>query len=260
MLCPDLEGVPETFCVDGSDVGVDATGHCLSQCSPALLGGNGCREGYDCAAISRFMEPGTSTGVCVPEGMFEPMTECQKELVDRGVAFVPTTHELDHPEGHPELDCVVIDPLLLYSPVLDVTLRGGGGSTDAVFVACDTALAIADTAEIVTSMEPVATEIIHYGTYNCRVIAGTSTLSNHAEGRALDIGGFELANGEQLSVYTHWEDGVASPATPEGQWLRAFTDELWDSLTWHIILTPEYNADHNDHFHVDLTPDTMFYE
>jgi hypothetical protein len=31
-------------------------------------------------------------------------------------------------------------------------------------------------------------------------------------------------------------------------------------MTWNIILTPEYNADHDDHFHVDLTPGGMFYE
>jgi hypothetical protein len=142
------------------------------------------------------MDAGTTSGVCVPEGFWEPMTACQQELVDRGVAFVPTTHELDHPDGHPELDCVVVDPLLLYSPVLGVDLRGGAGDTDPVFVACETALAIADTAEIAAQAAPVgAHELIHYGTYNCRVIAGTSTLSNHAEGRALDIAGFVLDDG-----------------------------------------------------------------
>lgn len=261
MLCPDLDGAPETFCVDGSDVGIDPTGVCLSKCDPAILPGNGCRDGYECAALSRYMDRGTTSGVCVPEGFWEPMTDCQQTLVDRGVAFVPTTHELDHPDGHPELDCIVVDPILLYSPVLGVDLRGGGGDTDPVFVACETALAIADTAEIAAQMQPVgAHEILHYGTYNCRVIAGTSTLSNHAEGRAIDIAGFVLDDGAELTVLADWEDGVSMPATPEGQWLREFTDTLWETMTWNIILTPEYNADHDDHFHVDLTPDGNFYE
>jgi len=261
MLCPDLEGAPETFCVDGTDVGIDSTGHCLSKCDPALLPGNGCRDGYECAALSRYMDAGITAGVCVPAGFWEPMSECQQALVDRGVAFVPTTHELDHPDGHPELDCIVVDPVLLYSPVLGVDLRGGGGDTDPVFVACETALAIADTAEIATQMMPVgAHELIHYGTYNCRVIAGTSSLSNHAEGRAIDIAGFVLDDGQELTVYADWEDGVDPMVTPEGQWLRGFADTLWDTMTWHIILTPEYNADHDDHFHVDLTPGEMFYE
>jgi hypothetical protein len=259
-LCPDLEGAPETFCIDGADVGIDAAGWCVSQCDPGLLGGNGCRDGYACSALSRFNDPGTTTGVCVPEGMGDAMTECQQELVDRGIAFVPTTHELDHPEGHPELDCVIIDPVLLYSPVDGVALVDGNESDNPVLVACETAIAIADTAAIAASKTPAAVRIMHYGTYNCRVIAGTSSLSNHAEGRAIDLAAFMFQGGEEWSVYGDWEDGVANPSTPAGQWLREFTDELFATMTWHIILTPEYNADHDDHFHVDLTPGEEFYE
>ena len=42
----------------------------------------------------------------------------------------------------------------------------------------------------------------------------------------------------------------------------AFLHELICALkeagTWNIVLTPNYNADHRDHFHVDLTPDSDF--
>lgn len=259
-ICPDVDSAPETFCIDGADVGIDSAGWCVSQCDPGILGGNGCRDGYSCAALSRYQDPGTSTGVCVPEGTNDPMSSCQEELVDRGVAFVPTTHELDHPEGHPELDCVIIDPVLLYGPIEGVTLVDGNESDEPVLVACETALAIADTLTIAATKTPAATRMMHYGTYNCRVIAGTSTLSNHAEGRAIDIAAFMVEGGEEWSVYADWEDGVANPATQPGQWLRQLTDELWDTMTWHIILTPEYNADHDDHFHVDLTPGGEFYE
>ncbi len=259
-LCPDLDGAPETFCIDGADVDIAATGWCVSQCDPGILGGNGCRDGYTCAALSRFADPGVTTGVCVPFDAADPMSDCQAQLVERGVAFVPTTHELDHPDGHPELDCVIIDPVLLYGPVEGVGLVDGNGDEGPVLVACETAIAIADTAVIAASKDPAAVEIMHYGTYNCRTIAGTSTLSNHAEGRAIDLAAFRFDGGEEWSVYADWEDGVASPVTPAGQWLRSFADELWDTSTWHIILTPEYNADHNDHFHVDLTPGEMFYE
>lgn len=259
-LCPDLESAPETFCIDGADVGIDSAGWCVSQCDPGILGGNGCRDGYACAALSRYQDPGVSTGVCVPEGTNDPMSSCQEELVDRGVAFVPTTHELDHPEGHPELDCVIVDPVLLYGPIDGVALVDGNESDQPVLVACETALAIADTLAIAAGKSPAATRMMHYGTYNCRVIAGTSTLSNHAEGRAIDIAAVMVEGGDEWSVYADWEDGVANPATPAGQWLREFTDELWSTMTWHIILTPEYNADHDDHFHVDLTPGEELYE
>jgi hypothetical protein len=29
---------------------------------------------------------------------------------------------------------------------------------------------------------------------------------------------------------------------------------------WNIVLTPNYNADHRNHFHVDLTPGSDFIE
>lgn len=261
QYCPDLDGTPSTFCVDGMDVGIDPTGYCLSQCDPALLPGDGCRDGYDCTVLPRFMDVGTTTGVCVPEGQWEPMTECQQELLDRGVTFVPTTHEVEHPDGHPELDCTVDDPVLLYSPVLGVTLRRAGGQENPVLVTCDTAHAIADSAEIAALMEPVgATEIQRYSTYSCRVVAGTDSLSNHANGRAIDLTGFVLDDGSFITVFDHWEDGVAMPLTPEGQWLRTYTDALWETETWNTILTPEYSAGHDDHFHVDLSPGVPFYE
>jgi hypothetical protein len=262
MLCPDLDGVPETFCVDGSDVGVDASGYCLSKCSPELLGGDGCRDGYDCAALSRYLDAGTTAGVCVPEGLWDPMSACQMELAEREVPFVPTTHEIEHPDGFPELDCIIEDPVLLWGPIGGVGLRyEGANAMDPVLVSCATALAIADTAEIAAAMQPVAaTEIQHYGTYNCRVIAGTSTLSEHGLGYALDISGLVLESGETITVLDQWEDGVAMPVTPEGIWLRTFTDTLFDTMTWNIILTPEYNAAHDNHFHVDLTPGASFYE
>lgn len=72
MLCPDLDGAPTTFCIDGLDVGLDASGYCLSQCDEAILPGGGCRDGYACDFLSRI--DGTSVAeVCVPDPMEVPM-------------------------------------------------------------------------------------------------------------------------------------------------------------------------------------------
>ena len=35
---------------------------------------------------------------------------------------------------------------------------------------------------------------------------------------------------------------------------------LKEAGTWNIVLTPNYNALHRDHFHVDLTADSDFIE
>jgi hypothetical protein len=61
-------------------------------------------------------------------------------------------------------------------------------------------------------------------------------------------------------VFDDWEDGVDMPVTFEGQWLKDLTDQRHEQGIFNIILTPEYNAAHDDHFHVDLTPGSDFYE
>jgi hypothetical protein len=65
-LCPDIDGAPETFCIDGADVGLTSAGHCLSQCDNALPGTDGCRDGYACNVLARF--DGTDVAdVCIPD-------------------------------------------------------------------------------------------------------------------------------------------------------------------------------------------------
>ncbi len=64
-LCPDLDGAPETFCIDGADVGLDAAGHCLSQCDNALSGAEGCRDGYACDVLAR-VDGSAFADVCIP--------------------------------------------------------------------------------------------------------------------------------------------------------------------------------------------------
>lgn len=47
---------------------------------------------------------------------------------------------------------------------------------------------------------------------------------------------------------------------PLGQMLRGFTDQVWGMGLWNIILTPDFNPAHEDHFHIDLTPGGNTYD
>lgn len=260
-LCPDQDGAPATFCVDTADIELaDSGGTCLSRCEPSIVGGNGCRDGYACAVYDRFGEPPSSAGVCVPSDQAGggASTACQEMLLELGAVFTPTNHEPDSPEGHPSLLCDIEDPVLLYGPVNGVSLEGGTGSDAPVLVGCNTAVSIVGSAAVASMLG--AETIIHYGTYNCRVISGTSTLSEHGHARAIDIAGFVLEDGTTASVLADWEDGVADPVTPLGQMLRGFTDQVWGMGLWNIILTPEFNEAHDDHFHIDLTPGGNTYD
>jgi hypothetical protein len=49
-------------------------------------------------------------------------------------------------------------------------------------------------------------------------------------------------------------------ANDKDAFLHKVICELKAADVWNIVLTPNYNADHRNHFHVDLTPDADFIE
>ncbi len=88
-------------------------------------------------------------------------------------------------------------------------------------------------------------ELTHYGSYQCRNKRGGSSLSEHATANAFDISGFRTKSGKTISVLRHW-----GKATAEGKFLHVAHDGLCD--WFNLTLSPDYNADHADHFHVDM--------
>jgi hypothetical protein len=261
LYCPDVEGAPETFCAnqDLVDPFAPDSGACLQKCDPSLLPGGGCRPGYACTLVERQNDPGTWAAVCMPPEYATPKSECQETLDDLGLLWVPAYIPLSHPDTHPDLDCFIEDPVRLYSPVNGIDYRYISSESPApILVSCSLAVALHKFGDLLQVMD--AAEVAHIGTYNCRVISGTDTLSEHAFGRAIDLGAFTLEGGQYISVFEHWEDGVPEPVTFEGQWLKELTDQRHDLGIFNIILTPEYNEAHDNHIHVDLTPDADFYE
>lgn len=90
-------------------------------------------------------------------------------------------------------------------------------------------------------------EIRQIGSYACRemVGSGTSSMSEHAFGDALDIAGFTLADGRKISVKDGWH------GTPEEQGFLHDV-QLYACETFTTVLAPGYNIYHYDHIHVDL--------
>jgi hypothetical protein len=83
--------------------------------------------------------------------------------------------------------------------------------------------------------------------YSCRNIAGTSRLSAHARGQAIDIAGFELEGGLVISVKSHW-----AGTDPRAQFLHEVAHGACRMFS--VVLTPDSNADHHDHLHLDIGP------
>jgi hypothetical protein len=92
------------------------------------------------------------------------------------------------------------------------------------------------------------TRIDHLGAYSCR--SSTSRhdrLSEHAYGLAIDIAGFRLANGTTINIERDW-----SQPGPKSTFLHQLARAACEYFS--VVLTPDSNADHFNHFHLDLGP------
>lgn len=104
------------------------------------------------------------------------------------------------------------------------------------------------------SLDPAARKILgseivrieHMGVYNCRRIrgSGSNAWSQHATGNAIDISAFVLADGRRISVLKDWGGD-----TERGRFLRSIRDDACDVFA--TVLSPDFNAAHADHFHLD---------
>ncbi|PTS92310.1 MULTISPECIES: extensin family protein [Pseudomonas] len=87
----------------------------------------------------------------------------------------------------------------------------------------------------------------HLGSFACRNVYNreSGALSRHASADALDIAGFRLASGRSISVLKDWPG-----QTRDAQFLRQVRDGACEAFS--VVLSPDYNAAHRNHFHVDV--------
>ena len=92
------------------------------------------------------------------------------------------------------------------------------------------------------------TKIQHLSAYSCRRIYGRSDgpWSEHATANAIDIAGFALSDGTRISVLANWDGDDA-----KSRFLRQVRDGARNSFA--TTLSPDYNAAHRDHFHLDMS-------
>lgn len=105
------------------------------------------------------------------------------------------------------------------------------------------------------ALEPAAAELFdskveqveHLGAFSCRRLygRGSGPWSEHATGNAVDIAAFVLEDDTRIEVLRDWPgDG------PKAEFLRRVRDGACRSFS--TVLSPDYNAAHADHFHLDM--------
>jgi hypothetical protein len=93
------------------------------------------------------------------------------------------------------------------------------------------------------------TRVEHFGSYSCRNIYDRpeATRSRHATAEALDVAGVVLADGRRIRVLRDWAGD-----SPESRFLREIRT---GACAWFDgVFSPDYNAAHRDHLHLDRGP------
>jgi hypothetical protein len=165
---------------------------------------------------------------------------------------------------------VLARPYIEAQPIPDIPINNGCGLINAVRMSraggahagfdrlsCQMAAALALWLE--HDVQPLAQELLGQrvtavqssGGYACRNIAGSRLLrsfrSQHALANAVDISGFVLAGGRRIGILTYWKgDG------PEARFLQAVHGRA--CRYFRVVLGPEHNESHRDHFHLDRGP------
>ena len=181
-------------------------------------------------------------------------TACLRALDDAGVIWAPWNYATQYDDG---LACTINDPIRVSSPIKGVTYRYYNQQTAGTMsMSCDLAMALVRLSTLLREHD--ITDLLHIGTFNCRKIAGSSSLSQHSYGLAIDIYGLVDAGGQDYILERDWEHGTTDPQSPRAQLLYDVAQAMHDQKIFNIVLTPNYNAAHDNHFHVDLTAGSNF--
>lgn len=183
----------------------------------------------------------------------EPYADCEAELAQSGVKF--------HAASIPVHIAAPKAKFMCGAPQVVTYLRGPGkiAYNATPVVTCTMALALASFERILQKEavaifgSPVA-RIDQLGTYNCRMMTAYPTwVSEHSYANAIDIGSFTLANGKTVEVLRDFDVGEAQPTKPAAAFLRVITRRANDEDVFSHVLTPFFNAQHRNHFHLDLS-------
>lgn len=169
---------------------------------------------------------------------------CLARLADEGVDYRPLD-EVEAPRSACQVDTAVR------------VMRIAAGLNKPATMSCALAVRLDEFEREV--MQPLAKaelgrrviRINHFGSFSCRGInGGHSRLSQHALGRAIDIAGFRLSDGSTVSVEHDWHGSGRK---------REFLHRLARRACEHfsVVLTPDSDAYHYNHIHLDIGPDRL---
>ncbi|WP_437711965.1 extensin family protein [Sorangium sp. So ce448] len=92
--------------------------------------------------------------------------------------------------------------------------------------------------------------------------------TRHPAGLAIDVGALKKRDGTWISVARHFHgrigdktcgEGATQPELPEARELRSIVCEAADLGIFTYVLTPNFNAAHVDHYHMEIKPGVRWF-
>jgi hypothetical protein len=176
---------------------------------------------------------------------------CETELRRRGIAF----QRLDEARG-------VIAPLRLTGPLFGVTFRSNLPPAKARqspydIYDCRLVLALEDFARILSRYGIV--EVVHMSVY--RPVSPKTPLRGpgrrHSGALAIDAAFFKTRDGRTLTVEKDFQPrrigARPCPAPADASELRHIACEAGHARLFNVLLTPDFNWAHRNHFHLEVT-------
>lgn len=186
-------------------------------------------------------------------------SQCEAELDARRIPYVRA-----HGDGARGIDT----PVRLTGPLHGVEFRTNlsakqRATTPWELADCRLVLALDDFAEILAAHDIV--DVRHYSMH--RLVPkswpdGKAT-KQHMAGNAIDAARFIAKDGSYLDVDKHFHGAIGAatcgdkaapyPATAEAVKLRSILCEAVEKKLFNVVLTPNYNRPHKNHFHLEVT-------
>jgi hypothetical protein len=179
-------------------------------------------------------------------------TSCLADLAKRDVPFASA-----------ETIAGVDTPVRLRGPLHGVTFSSDRKHD---VLDCRLVLALDDFAQQLAARD--VTAVRYFDAYRSKTDSGCTRKYwglQHCAALAIDIHAFEHRDGSMLNVDRdfHGHIGLAtcvggvvpSPTTKAATELWSLVCGAADAALFNVVLTPNFNAEHRNHFHLELTPD-----
>jgi hypothetical protein len=129
----------------------------------------------------------------------------------------------------------------------------------ALVIDCSLAVSLAEAARYMHALG--IAKATFSSAYSRRNVRGTNRPSKHSYGLAIDVSGFSGPELGAMRVAADYEQGLGDaidclgqPMTQAGAVLKVLQCQLVRSGLFHLVLSPDFDDAHHDHFHLEVKP------